>query len=107
MAGRQKEQSGEPLRIMTPSYPKSRLAPAMIVAGTILALVLAYPAFYLFGCDTQYVHAPYKLTKRTFRWEWQAMMYQRLAQKEAEWTGYGVETSYGLGQPTIVDYFDP
>lgn len=73
---------------MTPSRPKSRLAPAMIVAGVLCAVIIGgYVGSYL--VVSQKKVEPY-LVERRFPYLWQWRVYSPLAWVEAKITGNAV-----------------
>lgn len=77
---------------MAPSRSKSRLAPAMIVAGFLCAmLAVAYVAGYLMG-STVTVNPSYK--ERAFYTRLQTTIYRPAAQAESAMTGTRVLLYY-------------
>lgn len=70
--------------------PKSRLAPALIVAAILCAVLVAYIAGYFTFSDLSEVPG---MRLRTFNAEWQAFMYAPAAWLESMITGEPVYSS--------------
>jgi hypothetical protein len=74
--------------------PRSRLGPAIALAGILLAFVAAYMASYF--ATSKLFPGPPGMRLRTFKTEWQSTFYHPAAFLESVLTGRRVETSHYL-----------
>jgi hypothetical protein len=86
--------------------PKSRLAPALIVAGVLCAASALYVVGYFYGCEERALGAAWG---RGFRWRWQCAAYSPAAWIEARVRGSRVSLHYLRGANIYESYdsFEP
>ena len=85
---------------MTQPRPQSRLAPAMIVAGVLCAVLVAYVS----GCVLSQRSRGFEVRHRRFRTKWQCVFYVPAVRAETILTGLTVHVGHDSGVGTYTYY---